>query len=484
MRYLLTLLMAVICCTSIEAQIYNTGILHITGGTMVSSLGDFTNSASADYRNDGEMYINGNIINDQPALPAGTGIMFLNGTTGQTLGGAADFRTFSLTMNNALGLTLSRRLGIGDGAGGVLSFVSGRIISGTGSQDVYFYSGSTYTGFDATHHIVGYVTRSGSTNFTFPIGDGTHTADLDLTALSAAADFQVLYTGSAYTDYTAAAPLLAKNIYKKEWWDVHLAAGAATAKVTLKWNDARNTLIHTDPANLVVAHFAGGAWQNEGGSSASASGSSTGSVGPSNTIASFSPFTFGSTTVALPIILSMFTATDKDCQALLSWNTQLEQNAAGFDIQQSTDGSHYTSTTYVPAKGSPSDYATTIAQDTRHAWYRIRMLDLDGSYVYSPVANVQLNCITDGEYLQAYPNPLTIGAALNVKFTAPANRGTALLQLFDMSGKQVYGANVQVMEGLNSYSINTAGLPAGTYTVVVTGSGWKSPHAYLLLRRN
>src|SRR6185312_5337756 len=103
---------------------------------------------------------------------------------------------------------------------------------------------------------------------------------------------------------------------------------AATAKVTLKWDDARNTLNHVDPANLVVAHFTAGAWRTEGGSSGDGMGNSTGSVGPSNAISTFSPFTFGSTTVTLPIILGAFTVTDKDCHALLNWHTMIEDNAA------------------------------------------------------------------------------------------------------------------------------------------------------------
>lgn len=474
------MLLIVVVHAGARAQIYNTGILHISSGTTLSSMGNFTNTSSADYLNNGSMYISGNIVNDQASLPAGTGVTFLNGTSPQTLGGAADFRTFSLTMNNASGLTLSRRLGIGDGAAGTLTFLAGTITTGTNTQDVYFYPGSGYTGFDATHNIIGFATKSGNSDFTFPIGDGSHQADIDLTALSGTADFQVIYAGTPYSTYTISSPLT--SVFKKEWWDIQRIAGSATAKVTLKWDDTRNTLNHTDPTHLTVAHFTGGSWHSEGGSSSDPMSSSTGSVGPSGDVSSFSPFAIGSTTVALPIILSSFTVTGKDCRAALAWHTATEENAAGFEIQQSTNGIDYTELAYMSAKGAPSDYALSVTQDTRQAWYRLRMVDLDGKSVYSTVAGLQLDCMQ--ENLEVYPNPSEPGSVMTVRLTSPVDRGNVTLQVFDMTGKMVYSTGVQVSDGVNNYTLPTSAWAPGAYFVLVTGNGWKSPHANFLLRRN
>src|ERR1700754_2276149 len=153
----------------VHAQLYNAGVFYVSSGTTVYNGGNFTNTSSANYRNDGSVYIGGNITNDQAALPAGSGTTLFNGTGAQTLGGAAAFRSLNNTINNSAGLVLTNRLAVGDGSGGTLTFTSGLITTGTATQDVYFYPGSTYTGFDASHHIVGYVTKSGSSNFTFPI---------------------------------------------------------------------------------------------------------------------------------------------------------------------------------------------------------------------------------------------------------------------------------------------------------------------------
>ena len=474
MRYFILFCSTLLICADSSAQVYNTGILYVGNGNTLYSSGDFTNIAGANYKNDGSVYITGNISNDQAALPAGAGTTWFNGTTAQTLSGTAPFRCFNVTLNNPAGLTLGNRLAIGDGTGGTLSFTAGLLRSGGNTQDVYFYPGSGYAGYDAGHHIIGYTTKSGNTNFTFPIGDGANKADLDLTSLSASADFQVLYTGAGYGTYNTNVSLLAGGVFNEEWWDIHLTSGAAAAKVSLKWNDARKPLNHTAPATLVIAHFTGGAWQSEGGTSGNAAGNSTGTVGPGNSISTFSPFTFGSTTTPLPILMNSFTGIEKDCQAYLKWSTALEQNANGFEVQQSLNGIDYMTVDFVKANGVPSGYAISIPQTAQQAFYRIKQEDLDGSFTYSIIISVKLDCIANGETLAVYPNPVQTGGNIGLKYIVPAAKGEAQMQIFDMAGRVVYSRIVQVNSGLNLYTIPSVGLAKGIYTLFIMGDGWRT----------
>jgi hypothetical protein len=458
----------------VHAQLYNAGVIYVSSGTTLYNSGSFTNTSLASYRNDGSVYIGGNITNDQAALPAGSGTTLFNGTGAQTLGGVAAFRSLNNTINNSAGLILTNRLAVGDGSSGTLNFTSGLITTGTATQDVYFYPGSTYTGFDASHHIVGYVTKSGSSNFTFPVGDGTHTADLDLTSLSAAADFQVLYTGSGFGVYGNNGTLAANGVSGQEWWNISEVSGAASAQVTLRWNDARKQLNHTSPGGLVIAHFVGGTWQNAGGTSANPAGSSTGTVGPSNSLSGFSPFTFGSITVPLPITLSDFSVVSKDCQAYLSWTTSLEQNAAGFEIQQSADGANFSVVATVKAEDQPSTYHKAVAQTTKQAFYRIALVDLDGQVNYSGITGLLLPCIPSDNRLSVYPNPVVAGSSLRIELTSPVSRGQAQLEVYDGNGKKVYATNVTVNSGINGFTLPAARLTQGLYTIRVIGEGWSS----------
>jgi hypothetical protein len=474
MKRLLLYLMTAFGCTAATAQFYNNGTLFIGNSGVLYINSSYTNTAAADYQNNGTVYITGNLVNSQAAMAAGTGRTYFNGVSAQTLSGAQPFRNLNINIDNADGLTLSNRLAIGNGTAGLLTFTDGTITTGTSTEDVYFYPGSSYTGYDSLHGVIGYVTKSGNTDFDFPLLTGTHPADLELSSLTGNADFQVLYTGSGYGQYNTDGSLVPGGVFGGEWWNVARNAGTAGGEVTLKWDDARKPMMHTQPSDLVVAHFTGGSWTNAGGTSSSPANSGVGTVGPSNSLSSFSPFTFGSTGVPLPIILSSFTVTDENCKAFLTWTTSLEQNAVSFDIEQSTDAISYNTVGNVRANDAPSTYHATVAQATQQAYYRLRLNNLDGSIVYSNIDELTLSCLTGADRLSIYPNPLPAGGMAIVNLTTSVNRGAVNLQVYDAQGRKVYSAMVSVTSGLNQFNIPARGLAQGIYSVILVGNDWKS----------
>ena len=474
MRQLIIATIAILATASADAQFYNNGVFYIGSTGVLTVNNTFTNTSGASFQNNGTVYITGNISNGQGSMPAGSGTTVFNGTTAQTLSGTAPFRNLNITLNNAAGLTLANRLAIGDGTGGTLTFTAGEITSGTNTQDVYFYPGSGYTGYNATHHIKGYCTKSGNTGFDFPIGDGTHTADLVISGLTGAADFQVLYTGSGYGTYPTTAPLAGNGVFAMEWWDLHQTVGSASAQVSLNWNDARKTLNHSNPTALVVAHYTGGVWTSAGGTSTSLAGSSTGTVGPSNLLSSFSPFTFGSTATPLPIILGNFTTTDQNCKALLTWSTTHESDAASFDIQASLDGINFNTISTVYATNSDSVYQTTVPQQTAQEFYRLKLNAIGGAVTYSGIDVLDLPCLPSAQHLILYPNPLGTSTMLQARLTSPESKGVAPIQIFDGSGKRVFSKEITVVSGANNYNLPVSGLPQGVYNVIVTGENWRS----------
>lgn len=474
MKRLLLYLMTAISCTAATAQFYNNGTFYVGTSGVLFINSSYTNTAVADYQNDGTVYVTGNLVNSQASMPAGKGRTYFDGLGAQTLSGTQPFRNLNINIDNESGLILANRLSIGDTTSGTLTFTRGTITTGTSTEDVYFYPGSAYTGFDSLRGVIGYVTKSGNTAFDFPLITGTHPADLLLTGLTGSADFQVLYTGSGYGQYNNDGTLIPNGVFGGEWWNVARNAGTADAQVTLKWDDARKVLNHSDPAGLVVAHFTNGSWTSVGGTSSDPATSGTGTVGPSTSLSSFSPFTFGSTSTPLPIILSGFTVVNEDCKAYLTWTTSLEQNAASFDIQQSTDGVGYITVANVRADNVPSTYHATVVQSTQQAFYRLRLVNLDGTAVYSGIDELTLSCLSGPDHLAIYPNPLHAGGLAQVNLTTAVARGTANLQVFDAEGQRVYSAIVTVNNGLNQYNLSAAGLAQGIYSVIVIGNGWKS----------
>jgi hypothetical protein len=186
--------------------------------------------------------------------------------------------------------------------------------------------------------------------------------------------------------------------------------------------------------------------------------------------------------MALPVVLASFNGSAKDCQAYLTWTTATEINAAGFYVEQSTNGFTYYTVAYVPAHGMPSAYSSHVAQPVYQAYYRIRMVDLDGQSRYSSVTGVQQDCIINQEILSVYPNPTAAGGIIGVKLTAPEAKGRAELQLFDMSGRKIAATAVQVNGGINLYTLAAGGLEQGAYTVFVQGNGWTSNSSAVIVK--
>ncbi|MEO6670484.1 MAG: SdrD B-like domain-containing protein [Ferruginibacter sp.] len=94
-----------------------------------------------------------------------------------------------------------------------------------------------------------------------------------------------------------------------------------------------------------------------------------------------------------PVTTLSFTAmADASNNALLNWNTEDEYNTSSFDIEQSIDGTSF-STIGTKAAIGPGDhaysYSTIIPADI--VYYRIKMIYLDGSYTYSEKIQVNKN---------------------------------------------------------------------------------------------
>ena len=127
MRHLFLFLVAASVCTGSHAQFYNNGVFYVGSSSILDVNGSFTNTSAAGYQNNGNVYISGNIQNNQSSMPAGSGTTYFDGATVQTLSGTQPFRSLNVTLNNPAGLDLAERLAIGDGTGGTLTFTSGLI---------------------------------------------------------------------------------------------------------------------------------------------------------------------------------------------------------------------------------------------------------------------------------------------------------------------------------------------------------------------
>ena len=113
------------------------------------------------------------------------------------------------------------------------------------------------------------------------------------------------------------------------------------------------------------------------------------------------------TATPLPVTLTSFTVTKEGDQAVLKWETTLEANSDRFEIQHSADAKEWNLVGTVASKGESKNlvrYQFVHSNPTNgQNYYRLKMIDLDGTYAFSRVQDVAINAPLA---VYAYPNPV------------------------------------------------------------------------------
>ena len=173
------------------------------------------------------------------------------------------------------------------------------------------------------------------------------------------------------------------------------------------------------------------------------------------------PLVFGGTAVVsctpLPVELIAFDATVGGARVSLEWTTASELNSLHFEVERSADMVAWEKIDHVQAMGNA--HAQTGYASTDHAplpgmsYYRLRMVDLDGSFTLSPVRSVRMT----EDKLVCHPNP-TCGS-----FTVLDVPEGATIEVLDMLGRSIA---VEVrMDPLRKASVDLRSPAPGLYTV-------------------
>lgn len=163
----------------------------------------------------------------------------------------------------------------------------------------------------------------------------------------------------------------------------------------------------------------------------------------------------------LPIELLYFTGIVKDGEGLLNWATEMEYNNDHFDVQRSATGTDFTTFGSVPSQGNSNSRQLYQYTDplpfTGYMYYRLKQVDLDGNFHYSPIVILQNNTSTG---FAAYPNPATDKFTLVITATRNMN---ARFELVDQSGRLISVKEMTLLTGVNSYVWDISRMAGGTY---------------------
>ena len=163
--------------------------------------------------------------------------------------------------------------------------------------------------------------------------------------------------------------------------------------------------------------------------------------------------------IALPVTLSSFTGRVADKANLLAWKTANEENFDRFVVERAEDGRLWREVGAVAGAGEVGQEQSYGYEDPAPptvAYYRLRMIDLDGSFTVSPV--VYLKRMDSEPAIAVYPNPSSGRFTVELPL---AGDQTALLILYDLTGREL----LRAVTGPR-YE-NAVPLPAGVYLISV-----------------
>ncbi len=165
----------------------------------------------------------------------------------------------------------------------------------------------------------------------------------------------------------------------------------------------------------------------------------------------------------LPVVLHQFNALRlSNGQARVSWDvSETGNDVSHYELERSTGVSDPFSVIANVAATGLSRYQVldNIAAFTGVIYYRLKMLETDGSFKYSPV--VAVSPLSNVQVLKALPNPATDRLTLVLE---SATTGKAFIQLINPAGQSVLSRQLPLIKGPNLFDLENLGRFArGTY---------------------
>jgi len=192
--------------------------------------------------------------------------------------------------------------------------------------------------------------------------------------------------------------------------------------------------------------------------------------------------------IPLSVELKSFNASIKDGTILLSWQTTSESDNYGFNIERSVNGEFFNKIGFVKGKGTTSSKQNYEYADGKtiqgNSYYRLKILNLNGGFKYSPVIEVDLAVPTKFNLKQNFPNPFNSNTIIKYSLHYKTNLN---LVIFNSQGREVVtlaqeeqlpGQKIVIWKGQD----NTGNrVTSGIYFINLVADNFRSTKKMLLI---
>ncbi len=174
---------------------------------------------------------------------------------------------------------------------------------------------------------------------------------------------------------------------------------------------------------------------------------------------------------ALPVELVTFSVNVHENIVNLNWETATEVNNYGFEIerQKSEEGdqiAEWSNIGFVKGHGnsnSPKIYSfeDDLSNLSGSFKYRLKQIDVDGKFKYSPTIEVEIGIPAKFEVSQNYPNPFN--PSTTISFSLPETQQVTV-EVFNLLGQVIKTlVNEKLNAGKYNYEFDASNLSSGNY---------------------
>ncbi len=176
--------------------------------------------------------------------------------------------------------------------------------------------------------------------------------------------------------------------------------------------------------------------------------------------------------IAIPVELSSLSAVSERDNVVVKWQTATETNNSGFEVQRKTNG-EWEAVGFVKGKGTTTEYQNYEYRDKNlesgKYTYRLKQIDLDGSFSYSKEVEVEVEVPKEYSLSQNYPNPFN--PVTKIEFSLP-EKGSVRIEIYSTLGELIKTLVDGEMEaGYHSINFDASQLPSGTYIYQMVAKG-------------
>ncbi|MDZ4667121.1 MAG: right-handed parallel beta-helix repeat-containing protein [bacterium] len=182
-------------------------------------------------------------------------------------------------------------------------------------------------------------------------------------------------------------------------------------------------------------------------------------------LGTYSVFTGTDNNAPLPVALTDFGGYLSEVDAILLWQTTMEKNSASFVVERAYELGKFTAVGEIASAGNSNVLKNYLFQDRNAlntisvAYYRLKMIDKDGSFTYSKV--IAIRKVTDESIVSVGPNPF------KSNFMVHHIAGNINVEVMDINGKMVYNTNLE-SDGVAKISFPQS-IGSGIYFVKISG---------------